>query len=123
MPHLLFAAGMCLAGLAAAGYGVVAVDSDLGSAQACATRAWAYGVPAGGLPAEVGEPGVGERIVAVAGELGDGRGPAVLVNWVAGWVAERCSQVEEWVPATLDVGGAAALSWLLLGAMGVRGVG
>ncbi|XVU27611.1 SDR family NAD(P)-dependent oxidoreductase [Actinoplanes sp. CA-054009] len=110
-------------GLAASGYGVVAVDLDAESAEACATQALAYGVAARAMAADVRDPRFLERVVAAAGELGASGGPAVLVNSVAGWVAERYPQVEAWVPPTLDLTDATLLSQLVLEPMRSRGGG
>ncbi|MFF5082900.1 SDR family NAD(P)-dependent oxidoreductase [Actinoplanes sp. NPDC000266] len=110
-------------GLAASGYGVVAVDLDAESAEACAVQALAYGVAARAMAADVRDPLFLERIVAAAGELGASGGPSVLVNSVAGWVAERYPQVEAWVPPTLDLTDATLLSQLVLDPMGSRGGG
>ncbi|MFC7530258.1 SDR family NAD(P)-dependent oxidoreductase [Actinoplanes sp. GCM10030250] len=72
-------------GLAASGYGILAVDSDGGSAEACATQMQAYGVPALALAADVRDPRDLERIVTVSTEWG---GPAVLVNCLPGVALE-----------------------------------
>ncbi|XVV14821.1 SDR family NAD(P)-dependent oxidoreductase [Actinoplanes sp. CA-131856] len=110
-------------GLAASGYGVVAVDLDAASAEACAVQALAYGVAARAMAADVRDPRFLERIVAAAGELGASGGPSVLVNSVAGWVAERYPQVEAWVPPTLDLTDVTLLSQLVLDPMRSRGGG
>ncbi|SNY23310.1 3-oxoacyl-[acyl-carrier protein] reductase [Paractinoplanes atraurantiacus] len=110
-------------GLAASGYGVVAVDLDAESAEACATQALAYGVAARAMAADVRDPRFLERIVAAAGELGASGGPTVLVNSVAGWVAERYPDSEAWVPPTLDLTDATLLSQLVLEPMRSRGGG
>jgi high-affinity nickel-transport protein len=68
-------------GLASAGYGIVAVDTDPGSAEACATQVRAFGVPARALRADIRDPRYLDRIVDAADELG---GPGVLVNSVSG---------------------------------------